>query len=140
MDNIEQGFYLFNVVPRVLRKHWREFFLCNVVWSLMDNIAQGFYLYRVIPRVLPKITLNKCFSVQCCLEALGQHYTWFLPIQCCPKSIRTTLNMIFSCAVLSEPLEYHILNVVQICLRQHCARKLLVQCWRRPHNHLFTRK
>ena len=101
MDNIEQGFYLFNVVPRVLRKHWREFFLCNVVWSLMDNIAQGFYLYRVIPRVLPKITLNKCFSVQCCLEALGQHYTWFLPIQCCPKSIKTTLNMIFSCAVLS---------------------------------------
>ena len=41
------------------------------------------------------------FSVQCCLESLGQHCTRFLPVQCCPKSINTILNRLFSCALLS---------------------------------------
>ena len=39
--------------------------------------------------------------MQCCLEPLGQHCIRFLPVQCCPKSIKTTLNMIFSYAMLS---------------------------------------
>ena len=40
--------------------------------------------------------------MQCFLEPLGQYYTRILLLQCCPKSIKTTLNSIFSCAVLSQ--------------------------------------
>ena len=36
-----------------------------------------------------------------CLEPLRQHYIAFLPVQCCPKSIKTTLNRSFSYAMLS---------------------------------------
>ena len=69
------------------------------------------------------------FPVQCCLASLGQHCTKFLPVQCCPKSIKTTLNRIFSCALLSSASwttfhkEYCLVNVVQIGLRQHCTQK-----------------
>ena len=37
----------------------------------------------------------------CFLEALGQHCTRFLPMQCCPKIIKTILNRFFSCAMFS---------------------------------------
>ena len=40
------------------------------------------------------------FSVQCCLEPLGQHWTRTFLVQCSTKSIKTTLNSIFSCATL----------------------------------------
>ena len=30
----------------------QDFFLCNVVWSQLDNIAQSFYLYSVVQKVL----------------------------------------------------------------------------------------
>ena len=39
--------------------------------------------------------------MQCCLEPLGQHFIGFLPVQCCPKSIKTTLRKIFSYTMLS---------------------------------------
>ena len=32
------------------------------------------------------------FLMQFCLEPLGKHCIVFLPMQCCPKSIKTTLN------------------------------------------------
>ena len=34
------------------------------------------------------------FFMQCCLEPLGQHCIGFLPMQCCPKSIKTVLRKI----------------------------------------------
>ena len=37
-DNIEQDFYL-----------------CNVVWRFLDNIAQSFYLCDVVPSVLRQL-------------------------------------------------------------------------------------
>ena len=40
--------------------------------------------------------------MQCFLEPLEQHCTRFLPVQCCPKRIKASLNKIFSCALLSE--------------------------------------
>ena len=52
----------------------------------------------------------------CYLKRFGQHCTRFLPVQYCPKSIKTTLNKIF---------------FVQCCLEpfgQHCTRFLPVQC------------
>ena len=78
LGNIKQGFYLCNVVPRVLRQHWTSFFQCNVVWSCMDNMAQGFFSYFVqcCPKRI-KTTLKKVFLVQCCLQNQGQHYIGF---------------------------------------------------------------
>ena len=38
--------------------------------------------------------------MQCCLDPLGQHCTRILPVQCCPNSIETTFNSIFSSAML----------------------------------------
>ena len=37
----------------------------------------------------------------CCPESLGQHCIGFLPVKCCPKSIKTKLHMIFTYAILS---------------------------------------
>ena len=42
---------------------------------------------------------------------------WVFTVQCCSKSITTTLNMIFSCTMLSgEPLG------------QHCTKDFSIQC------------
>ena len=110
LDSIAQGFYLCNVVPRVWRQHWTRFFLCNVAcsWYCLEAIGQhctkflqSFYLCNVVPRVLRQHWTG-IFPVQCCLEPIGQHCTKFLPEQCFPKSIKTTLNRIFSCGKLSK--------------------------------------
>ena len=68
------------------------------------------------------------FLMQCCVGPLGEHCIWLWPVEYCPKSIRTTLNEIFSCALLSaasvttlhrvficatSPLENHLLG--QLC-------------------------
>ena len=53
--------------------------------------------------------------MQCCVESLGQYFRGFLPVQCCPKSIKTTLNRIF---------------LVQCCLEpfgEYCTRFLPMQ-------------
>ena len=78
------------------------FFLYNIVWSLLENIAQGFYLCNVVPRILRQHWTG-FFLVRCCLEPLGQHCTRFfqLLVHCFPKRMKTTLNRIFSCAMLS---------------------------------------
>ena len=39
LGSTAQGFYLCNVVPRVLGQHWTWFLLSNVVWSLLYNVA-----------------------------------------------------------------------------------------------------
>ena len=68
------------------------FFLCTVFWSLLGNIKQGFCLCNVVPRVIRHywtgvFMYNIVFYVQ--------HCTRFLPVQCCPKSIKATLNKFF---------------------------------------------
>ena len=50
--------------------------------------------------MLSRRQCTELFPPQFCLESLG-HYTGFLAVQCCPKSIKTTLNRIFSRAMLS---------------------------------------
>ena len=101
-DNIEEAFFLCNVVWRLLSNIDQDIFLCNVVWSLLDNIAQSIYLCNVVPRVLRQ-HWTRFVSVQCCLEPLAPHCTKFLPaVQFCPKNINTTPNRIFTCALLSQ--------------------------------------
>ena len=99
LDNIAQGFYLCcNVVPRVLRQHWTGFFSCNGVWRTLHKVFTCVMLFQ---RVLRQHWRKFFPFIQCCLEASGQHCTRLLPVQCCPKRIKMTLNRIFSCAMLS---------------------------------------
>ena len=42
--------------------------------------------------------------------------------------------------IVSTMLEYCPVNVVQICSRQHCTRKLLVQCQPKAHRYTFAEK
>ena len=100
----------------LFRQQCTEFSCTMLSESLGHCITQGFYLCNFVPRVLRQ-NWTGFFSVHCCLEPHGQHCTRFLPVQCCPKSIKTTLNRIFSCALLSlEPQG------------QHCIGYLTVQC------------
>ena len=69
--------------------------------------------------------------MQCCVELFGQHCIGFLPAQCYPRSTKTTLDRIFSDAMLSGA-SWAILHRVFSCpdvvptvLRQHCARLFL---------------
>ena len=67
----------------------------------------------------------------------GEHCTRFLHVQCCPKSIKTTLNKIFPVQCCLEALGQHcaMLLPVQCCpreLRQHWTRFFLVQCYLEP--------
>ena len=95
----------------------QDFFLCNVIWRLLDNIEQDFLL---------------CHAVQ---TVLRQHWTGFLPVQCFPKSIKTTLSKFFSCAMLSFRFfdnivpSFYLCNVVPRVLTQHWTRFLPVQCY-----------
>ena len=86
--------------------------------------------------------------MQSCLEPLRQHCIRFLLVQCCPKSIKTTLHRIFSCAMLSGASRATLLrvfgceilsqeyyaNIAQdffLCLEslgQHCIGFLTLQC------------
>ena len=69
-----------------------------------DNTEQDIFLQDIF------------FPVHCCLEPQRQHWIGYLPVQYCPRSIKTALNRIFP---------------IQCCLKplgQHCARFLLLLC------------
>ena len=87
--------------PRVLRQHWRRFFSCNVVWSLLDNIAQGFFSYFVQCCLKKKGNIEKDFSCAMLSAASRTTLHRVFPVEYCPKSIKTTLHRIFACAILS---------------------------------------
>ena len=116
LDNIAQGFYQCNVVSTVLRQHWTDLFPMQCCLKPLGQLAQGFYLlrqhgtgffrYNVVQRELRQ-HWTRCFLVKCCLEPQGQHYIEYLLEQYCPKSIKTTLNMIFSYAMLPEASWQH---------------------------------
>ena len=62
----------------------QDFFLRNVVWSISDNIAQGFDVCNVVPIVL-KQNCTEFFLTQYCLEPLTQHCIGLFPEECCPN-------------------------------------------------------
>ena len=89
--------------------------------------------------------------MQCHLESQGQHCLGYLLVQCCSKSIKTTLNRIFSCALLSGASwitlhkvfacimlaqwltdnfyeENNLYKVVSTIMGQHCIGALPSQC------------
>ena len=54
--------------------------------------------------------------MHCSLKPQGQHFIGYLPVQCCLRSIKTTLNRVFPAQYCLEPL------------RQHCTKLLPKQC------------
>ena len=76
-------------------------FFLYIFLSTLLGITQSFKLCNVVPTVLGQYW-TVIFPVQCCLEPLEQHSTRILLVQCYPISIKTTLNSIFSCAMLSQ--------------------------------------
>ena len=67
-----KGFYLYNVVPRVLRQQWSELFLVQCFWVYMFNVG-------------PWLTDNFCEKNNLCkivLTMLGQHCIRILSSQC----------------------------------------------------------
>ena len=64
------------------------------------------------------ILKNFFLPVQCCLEPPGQHSPKLLSVQCCPKSIETIFNRIFSMQCCQEPLG------------EHCTTFLPMECCR----------
>ena len=55
------------------------------------------------------------------------------------SKITCTMLFLSSCYVY-QTSKHRILNVVQIHLREHYTRKLLLRCCARPHSHLFVGK
>ena len=140
LANITQGFYLCNVVPRVLRQHWTGFFpamLSEAFWTTLDKdfnlyfacafqihlrqhicLAQENYLCNVSPKrknaFLQKNNLcNVVTSICLCQHCTRKHYLCTMLIE----SPRTTLQ---SCIVL-------------IYVDQHCTKILPVLCWPMQH-------
>ena len=157
---LHQVFICANVVPRVLRQHWKIFFPGNIVWSCLDNMAQGFFIYFVqcCPKKI-KTTLKKVFLVRCCLQPQGHHYIGFFLWNIVPKVLRQHCTGFFLCNVIYSLLGniaqgFYLCNVgqrefrqhwtrffpVQCCLEpleKHCTRLLPVQCWPMVNRQLF---
>ena len=99
--SIKQGFYLCNVVPRVLRQHWTWFFY---VQCCLEPLEQ--HRTRILPVAVQccskriKTARKRIFS---CTMFYGTSRTTLhrvFPVQCCPRSIKTTLHRIFSYSML----------------------------------------
>ena len=122
-DDIEQNFFMWNVVWKPIGQYsLHEVFTCGCTMLPRENLKHqgqglilvqcrlepqgqhyiGFFLCNVVPGVLRK-HCHRTFSGSMLSGAswLGQHCTRFLPLQCCPKGIKITLNKMFSCALLS---------------------------------------
>ena len=102
LDNMAQGFFIYFVqcCPKKIKTTLKKVFLVRGCLQPQGQHYIGFFLWNIVPKVLRQHCTG-FFSVQCYLQPLWQHCTRFLPVQCWPKRIKTTLNRIFSCAMLS---------------------------------------
>ena len=86
-----------------------------VLWA---NTAQVIFMWNVISDIFRQHWMDD-IPMQC-QEPLEQHCTGFLPIKCCPIGIKTTLNSIFSYAILpgASRAALHKVSPVQCCSRR----------------------
>ena len=104
--------------------------LSGVSWAILHRV----FACAMLSQEYYHIIEQDFFYVKCFLEALGKRCTRFLPVQCCPKSIKTTLNRIFFlCNVVWSQFEnitqsFYLCNVVPKVLRQHWTGFFPVQC------------
>ena len=91
LGNIAQSFYLCNVVPRVLRQHWTEFY--HVQYSLEP-------LWQHCTKFLP---------VQCCPKSINTTFSRIFSCAMLSGSSCTTLHKVFSvtCNVVPRELRKH---------------------------------
>ena len=140
LDNIVQGSYLYNVVPKVLRQHWSRFFPWE--YCLEPLGQQCIYLFNVSLWLRYNFyeENNLCNAV---LTMLGQHYIGILSSQCCLNTFETTLHQktMFNVDQGRTNMfskENKLYNVVLICLSQHFTRKLSLKYWPTVHKQLCT--
>ena len=102
--------------PKSIKAKLHKIFLCNIIWSFSDSIAQGFDLRNVLPRVLRQHCPERSL-IQSFLKPLGKDRIRFSALQCCRKSIKTTLYKIFIIKSCLEPLGKHFIGflVLQCC-------------------------
>ena len=100
-----------------------------VLWG---DIAEVIFSYNVVSGIFRQHWLDD-ISMQC-QEAPKQISHGFLRIKCCPKSIKITLNMIFSHVLLSVASRtiLHIFSCTmlsqEILIGQYCTDKNPMQC------------
>ena len=136
---------LCNVVLRKLRQHWKRFFLCNVVRSLLDNMAQGFFCYFVqcCPKKI-KTTLRKILLVHYCLQPQRKHYIGFFLWNIAPKVLTQHCTGLFPVQFYLQPLGQHCIRflLVQYCpksIRTTLNRICPIQCCLEPLGQHCTR-
>ena len=95
---ITQGFYLCDVVPKVLRRHWTEFLhvkcCLEAYWTIFITRVFYLWLYNVAPREFktPRTRINSCvMSSRTSRTALHRVFL----VQCCSRSIKKTLSQDF---------------------------------------------
>ena len=106
-------FDLCNVVPRVLRQYQKRFFLMQCCLEPLGKRCIVCYQFNVVLRLL-RTHYRGFFLIQKCLELPGKRWIRFCPVQCFPKSIKTTLHRIFSYVMLSG-VSGSILHRVFVC-------------------------
>ena len=102
-----------------------DYFLCNVVWSLLDNIAQDLYLFNVGPWPTDYFYKenNPCNVLWPCWDNIAQCF-YLLNVSSWPTDNFYKENIL--CNVILAMLGQHcIINVVQTRLRQHCTKNYL---------------
>ena len=118
-------------------------YLCNVTLWLVGNLScigisykqscpntSGTILHKKITYAILALSTQTCTLSQennrrnVVLVCSGQHSAKQLYMQCRQRWLT----------------DHSLLNVVQIRLKQHCIRKLLVQYWPVSHSHLFAGK
>ena len=77
---------------------------------------------------------SKKLLVKCLHKVHRHHFAEKYPTQCCLDLHGPALHKENTCAMLGHSPQTTLhrqitYNVVWICLGQHCARKLPVQCW-----------
>ena len=108
LDNMTQGFFSYFVkcCPKKVKTALKKIFLVLCWLQLQGQRYIGFFLWNIAPKIL----IQHCtgfFSVKFYLQPLGQHRTRCVSVQCCPKSITTTLNRICPVQCCLEPLGHH---------------------------------
>ena len=119
-------------------------YILQVLFARKDNcvlwgdIAEVIFSYIVVSGIFRQHWLDD-ISMQC-WEAPGQISHGFLPIKCYPKSIKITLNMIFSHAMLSGASRTILHNFSctmlsqEILMGQYCTDKSTMQCYPSDNN------
>ena len=142
-----KAFYLYYVIPRVLRQHWSEIFHVQCFLEPLGQHCTRLLPVQYCPKSI-KTTLNRTFPKQCCMEPLCNLHKVFT---------FGTLSQVYLCNVVPRELkEYWVgcfleqwclepqgQHYIEYLLKQYCP-KIIFSCamlsqafWATLHN-VFT--